>query len=710
MESEHSLPEPARAEIVIAPVPAPRADGRGEAATGTTDARNLAVELRLHQDWRRTSRGPAADLSGVDLGGEDLRGVDFTGANLTGATFTDARLADARFAWARLAHADFTGASGVLGDQFARADLRGARFPASVRFAAPETASEVAEGTSKLFLTVLLICAYSWLTINSTVDQKLLTDTAVSKLPILNAEIPIVNFYALVPVALVGLAVVAMLQAQRLWAAVAAAPQVLPDGTTMADRASAWLLGPWAVERLVSADERGPLIRLQAWLAMAVGWWLVPATVVWFWERYLHRHDWSVTGLHVAALSIGCTAAAGFLALASWTLPRGTPGSVGGSGSRRPRWRRYLPVGVVACAVPLTFGTVSYAAIRGVHRGGDDDALSIQAVEVQPALSLEAAVPALQAGLPRLMSRVGMRPVAQLAETEVSTRLGPSALSDTGEEAKASGARLVGADLRFAAGERAFLALSDLRRADLLGADLWSADLRGANLTAASLVGSLLFNGDLRRVRANAAAVADRTDTASAIAYADTLLCSRTLFSAGNLRYARFARADLRGASFDDALLQGTSFAKARLQHATFVGADLDGADFRGSYGLTVGQVLSARHVGGLFDAPLLAQLKAGRQDRFATYDSVAIAAETERERLSGEDEPDTLTDAARKDRDRLIRAAYDAGVPASPTSAAIAGWVARGRKAPGSLDAVPPGCTVARGTAVVVGQRSRGY
>ena len=90
---------------------------------------------------------------------------------------------------------------------------------------------------------------------------------AVCAVPILNAQIPIVNFYALVPLALVGLALVVMLQSQRLWAAVAAAPAALPDGTRMADRAGAWILGPWATERLVPRSERGFLTRLQARLA-----------------------------------------------------------------------------------------------------------------------------------------------------------------------------------------------------------------------------------------------------------------------------------------------------------------------------------------------------------------------------------------------------------------------------------------------------------
>ena len=713
------MEEPSREpEVVVSATPAAPADRQAAPPRrGASDAtghgahlaiapHDLADELRAARNWRATSLGPTPDLSGVDLSGEDLRGVDFTGAPLRGASFANADLTDAQFAWARLAHADFTGATGLLGTQFARADLRGSRMPSSVRFGAFETANEMAEGTGKLFLTVLLICAYSWLTINSTVDKQLLTDTAVSKLPILNADIPIVNFYALVPIALVGLAVIALLQAQRLWSSIAAAPESLPDGTAMADRASVWLLGPWAAERLVPPHRAGALARLQAWLAVIVGWWIVPATVAWFWGRYLHRHDWTVTWIQIAALTVGCTAAAGFLSLAVATLPRRyvpPRPSNGGSDGRRARWwravRPYMPTASVAFIVPIVFGSASYAAIHGVHRPAANGAVLQQTSNVQPALSLVHAVPALQSSVPEIMSHFGMRSVAQLAEAEISTRLTTGATADTGLEAKASGAHLVGADLRFASGERAYLALSDLRRSDLLGADLWSADLRGANLTGASVVGSLLFNADLRKLRAGAGPAADRTDTAAGVAYVDTLFCSRTFFSGSNLRYARFSRADVRGAAFNDGMLQGAVFSGARLHHATFDNADLDGADFRGAYGLTPSQILAAHHIEALYDGPLLAALKAQAPDRFAGYDSSAIEAETERERLSGELEPDSLDAHARHSRNSVIRMAFDIGVPEPPSQTQIDTWTARGHVAPGSVDAVPYGCVMSRAT-----------
>ncbi len=687
--------------------PTPLADRRSEGASGPAGGESrvdLGQELRASRDWRQTSRGPTADLAGIDLSGEDLRGVDFSGASLAGASFANANLADANFKWARLTHADFTGATGLVGSQFARADLTGARLALPVRFVSVENANQIAESTGKLFLTLLLACAYSWLTINSTLDAKLLTDTGASQLPILNTQIPIVNFYALVPIGLVALSLITMLQGQRLWAAVGAAPAALADGTTMADQAGAWVLGPWAAERVMPASERGFLTWLQARLGALVGWWLVPVTVAWFWVRYLHRHDWAITGIHLFALSLTCTAAALFQQLAYDTLPEQyQPAPTPARNVWRVRLRQYLPSLVVAIGVPVVFGMTSYAAIRGVHPAQDAELIGKQTGQERPSLNLQRTVPSLAAALPRLLTKIGMRPFAQLEQADVSTRLTTGNAVDTGAEAKATGARLVGADLRFASAEGVFLALSDLQRADLLGANLWFADLRGANLTGASLSAALLRDADIRKARAQAVESGNRLIRVGAVGYFDTLYCSRTSFTAANLRYARLNGSDLRGAAFDDALLQGATFTHARLTHATFTGADLDGTDFRGAFGLKADQILAARHVEALYDSTLLAILEARSPDRFIGYNASAIEAEVERERLSGEDEPDSLGPGERQERQKLVRAAYRDGPAPAPTSDATDAWQADTSSAAWRADTsaaahpVPQGCMVER-------------
>jgi hypothetical protein len=146
-------------------------------------------------------------------------------------------------------------------------------------------------------------------------------------------------------------------------------------------------------------------------------------------------------------------------------------------------------------------------------------------------------------------------------------------------------------------------------------------------------------------------------------------------------------------------MLQGAVFSGARLHHATFDNADLDGADFRGAYGLTPSQILAAHHIEALSDPQFLDALKAQAPARFLGYDSTDIAAETERERLSGELEPDSLDDRSRHSRNSVIRMAFDIGVPEPPSQTQLDTWAARGHVAPGSTDAVPYGCVMSRAT-----------
>src|SRR6202035_1680554 len=141
---------------------------------------------------------------------------------------------------------------------------------------------------------------------------------------------------------------------------------------------------------------------------------------------------------------------------ANATLPRrrapgaptgGPPGGDAGaaSGARRGGLSgRLYPFGPAVAAlilVPIFFGVTSYAAIHGVHRTTESGVVTEQTSGLQPAVTLEHVAPALQVRLPQLMSSMGIRPVADLAEAEVSTRLPTaSAESDTGAGPKASGA------------------------------------------------------------------------------------------------------------------------------------------------------------------------------------------------------------------------------------------------------------------------------
>src|SRR5207253_4867778 len=131
---------------------------------------------------------------------------------------------------------------------------------------------------------------------------------------------------------------------------------------------------PWLLNGLVRAhffrlrDERPPLSRMQQWLSIVLAWWIIPVTLFVFWGRFLPRHDWFGTGLHVCLLTASLGAAGMSYRLARATL-RGMP-------TGRFRWmlawkdlRTYKRVVGVwrTCAVGVIFYLLSFGAIEGVR-------------------------------------------------------------------------------------------------------------------------------------------------------------------------------------------------------------------------------------------------------------------------------------------------------------------------------------------------------
>ena len=119
------------------------------------------------------------------------------------------------------------------------------------------------------------------------------------------------------------------------------------------------------------------------------------------------------------------------------------------------------------------------------------------------------------------------------------------------------GAKLHGADFWFAK-----LRGADLSRAKLHGADFWLAELHGANLVKAELYGADLSGAKLRGA-----------DLSRAKLHGADL-------SGAKLHGADLSRAELHGADLADAELHGADLSRAELQGADLRGAELHGAFF----------------------------------------------------------------------------------------------------------------------------------
>lgn len=168
-----------------------------------------------------------------------------------------------------------------------------------------------------------------------------------------------------------------------------------------------------------------------------------------------------------------------------------------------------------------------------------------------------------------------------------------------------SRASLGGADLRKARLDGAKLRRVGLRKARLEGARLEGVDLSHADLEGADLGGAWLKRSDLRYVNAKAAHLGSAT--------LDRACLSGATFEGADLGSANLSSADTRHVDFrranlERAYLMGVDLGFARFYGANLKWTDLRGSDLRGSYGLTVDQVLSAMPYESTLLPPEIAQ------------------------------------------------------------------------------------------------------
>ena len=278
--------------------------------------------LEQHREWVEThgAKGQRlemtrADFAGVDLTGANLQNailnranfqgaelllVDLRGASLVQANLQEANLLGADFQGANLEGAALEGAAGLNAKQFAGASLLWAVLPAAIsEFDGQEVAQLRAQQCARLLLLTVAACALSWLRILTTRDIQFLRDAPLVPLPGMGSVLPISGFFVVMPIVLFTLFLSVHISLERLWERLRELPAVFPDGRPI-DRT-----GPWIVMTLFrSRFRRENAIReAPSPLEMAIprlsADWLVPATLLLFWGRFLVMQD-----LHAAMLQL----------------------------------------------------------------------------------------------------------------------------------------------------------------------------------------------------------------------------------------------------------------------------------------------------------------------------------------------------------------------------------------------------------------------
>ncbi len=631
----------------------------------------LAEVLDQHRIWVESGgeSGAKADLCGVNLSKADLTGINLQGASLHRTNLAGADLSMANLRGASLVQADLR-ETNLLGTELRGANLMGAnlygaegvwvgRLGGTNLFDAilPETvaafdsskaiadATQVARWYYFLMLTASAICC---LLIAFTSDVRLVLNASAIPLQHLGNLLPMEGFYLGGPILLFVVYLRFHFVLLRLWGSMAALPATFQDGQTLEKD------GPWYLMGMVrrhfrwTRDGRSSFAVLETVVSTALAYWVVPATLLIFWLRYLVLQDFRGTLLQAVLFTLAVATATCVPTVVARVLRPGDP--------LRKDSKNLLRMGFSATRAALAAGLIllllSIGVIRGLPADGDAAPERSQA--------------SVRRWAAQVFQAVGYRPYADLTETTLST---PPPRGNWTEEALAAvpGAHLNQVDLRFVRAYRAFLVNARLWRGNLEGAYLSEADLRGANLREVTLRDAILDRAQIGHAtlvsvdarNTNMAAADLRGADLSYGNFENAVLSNAKLPGASlygvNLRYAQMLRADLSRTDLRDtkleqsvlsfadlgqadlssakltqanmtgaqmkgtilldadlrnADLRGALLSGAVLRGADLTGANLAGADLREAAGLTPAQICSARWRGALLDADMQTALQ----------------------------------------------------------------------------------------------------
>jgi uncharacterized protein YjbI with pentapeptide repeats len=494
-----------------------------------------------------------------DLSRADLRATDFTGANLERANLRRAQLAHSKFREARLwaasfreadlAHADLQGAIDAWEERFAGANLEGARLPDPFRLLSRMARVEDHSGSClQIFLSLTLAGFYTGLTIATTTDARLVSDSASSPLPILGTPIPIAEFYLVAPFVLLTLYGYLHLSLQRLWSTLGELPAFFQDGERLDQKSHPRVLSGFIRTQCALLRSGCPFhTYVHAWLFTLFIWGSGPLLLAWVWWRYLPRREWFgavwLLGVLIISLVLGLVT----YRLATLTL-------------RGEQARLYREV-IVALVLSACIVGVFYSKVWKGESPDHQTRNRCVGIAVRGTGVWE-----------RVREALRCAPFANLSQAELSVK--PPAWKGPVDNEFVQGASLQGKNLQYARAVEAFVVKADLSGANLSGATLQQADLQQADLSGANLSGATLQQANLQQAQLRGANLAQ--------AY---------------LLWAQLQGADLRGAILQGAILREAKLTGARfnrfnncnqrclmeadLRRANLVNADLECADLK---------------------------------------------------------------------------------------------------------------------------------
>jgi uncharacterized protein YjbI with pentapeptide repeats len=547
-------------------------------------------KLASHHEWIESKGATgkridfaAADLEGNDLIGANLRYMDLRDANLRAAdllmadlrdaclvraNFRDACLVGANLEGANLEGASLETSMGLVPHQLAGANLHETALPPHIlQFEALAEFKRASGTVYGYFAAMMSLSVLSWIMIWATKDFQLLTNSSILRFlhsPEASAALPTVQFYLIAPFALFIVYLVFHFHLQHLWDTVLELPAVFPDGHALGENAPRIVVGLMRTHfRWMNQDAPSTRVIEKA-ISILLAYWIVPATLLFYWLRYLTLQEIHGTVLQ-EFLVVGASGAALYSTTkvgkpaANWTLDQNVVERA------LVKLRGINPV-TTALVLLGALSFISAGTILGVPHGKDR--------------APEFGAGSIRRWAPTVLWSFGVDPYADLTEAVISTK--PANWNGSDEQVSTvKGARLNDSNFRYAQAYRVFLANAHLLRAKFQGAFLSQADLRSADLGQSDLRYATLDQAQMNHANLDRAVL-------------DGANLSRSDLRAANLSYASLAGATLVDARVDGATLYGaklmsatlirTNFEKADLRESHLNGANLEHVDMQGAY------------------------------------------------------------------------------------------------------------------------------
>jgi uncharacterized protein YjbI with pentapeptide repeats len=438
--------------------------------------------------------------------------------------------------------------------------------------------SEISQNSRTTFFMLILACAYSYLTIAATTDAALLSNSSATPLPIIPVNVSIKWFYYFAPIILSALFVYFHLYLDRFWRCLVLLPLRHPDGRGLDN-----YVYPWLISSAFIRGEIPPLskyrisIRVEAFLSLLFGWWIIPVVLLFCWARYLVAHDWVGTLLHLML----------FMATSGFAL------SVYYSAKNALRWMvdRKEQHGESVKLVPekaIRHTRKQLTSILGwsLLLGGIMLFLSAGAIEGVPADQTgDDIVYSFYRYGNNVLATFGIEPYIKVEKHRFVTKLEKWEELLNDKEAmrsyldRHSGLVLSNRDLRRMNGQNAFLPASRisggtfdfarLQHIVLTGSELENVRLRGTKLTGADLQYAKIKNTQFEDV------IADVINLKHAQFFSSSV--------SGDFSVASFENVTGDNITFKGRGLYGAQFIKTILPYSSFENVDLSGARIEGA-------------------------------------------------------------------------------------------------------------------------------